>query len=82
MSREKNKEAKSASDEISGPWSSIDGPPVFFVKETLKIEFGLPKNPFCEECGDPIDIIEYMARKIHVQNGLCFSCLKKLIKGE
>ena len=50
--------------------------------EILKLEFGIPKCPFCEGCGKPIDIIEYMARKIECQNALCFSCLKKLIKGE
>lgn len=50
--------------------------------EIIKLEFGLPKCPFCVECGNPIDVIEYMARKIERQSGLCFSCLKKLIKGE
>jgi len=48
----------------------------------IKIKFGLPDSPYCEECGKTIDIIEYMARKIECQNGLCFSCVKKLIKGE
>jgi len=52
------------------------------IKETLKIDFGLPKEPYCTECGKPIDIIEYMARRIKIQNGLCFICIKKLIKDE
>ena len=48
----------------------------------IKIEFGIPKDPNCVKCGKLIDMIEYMARKITAQTGLCFSCLKKLIKGE
>ena len=49
-------------------------------KETLLIDLGEPDYIYCEECGQKIDIIEYLARNDKYKNNLCFDCTLKKIK--
>jgi len=51
-------------------------------KESLKVELGIPESPYCLECGKPIEILLYIARKPEKQNGLCLECAIKEEKGE
>lgn len=44
------------------------------MKETLRIDLGVPKKTSCEKCGEPIDVMEYMGRIQGYKNQMCLGC--------
>ena len=48
----------------------------------LRIDFGASNLSDCVKCGEPIGVIEYIARKNKHKNNMCFECLITKIKKE
>ena len=46
----------------------------------LRIDFGASNLSNCVKCGEPIDVIGYIAWKNEYKNNMCLKCLTAKIK--